>query len=140
MRAGSEEANASVEFVWLALILLVPIVYVLLGVFEVQRAAFGASAASRSAARAFVLAPDAHVGHQRAQRAARVALADQGVDGATVSIACDPRCHVPGSVVRVTVSTTRGLPFLPELFGSPVASIPVEATHREPFGSFRSEL
>jgi len=47
-----ERGTALVEFTWLGVLLLVPLVYVMLSVFEVQRGAYAVSAASRSAARA----------------------------------------------------------------------------------------
>ena len=75
-----------VEFTWLVLLLLVPLVYLLLAVFDVQRASYGAAAASRSAGRAFVLAPDQQTAYARAEDAARVALADQGVDAPAAGV------------------------------------------------------
>ena len=48
-----DDGNALVEFTVLSLLLLVPLVYVLLGVFQVQRAAFGVTEAARQAGRAF---------------------------------------------------------------------------------------
>ncbi|MGH3455694.1 MAG: hypothetical protein ACRDPQ_20380 [Nocardioidaceae bacterium] len=52
-----ETGTALIEFIWLGLLLLVPLVYIMLTVFDAQRGAFGASSASRAAGRAFVLAP-----------------------------------------------------------------------------------
>ena len=49
MRARDEQGTAVIEFVWLAILLLVPLLYVVLTVFETQRAAYAASAAARSA-------------------------------------------------------------------------------------------
>ena len=40
----TDDGTALVEFVWLSLVLLVPLLYVLLAVFEVQRTAYAASA------------------------------------------------------------------------------------------------
>ena len=53
-----EEGNAIVEFCWLAILLLIPLLWIVLSVFEVQRGAFATSSAARAAARAYVLAPD----------------------------------------------------------------------------------
>lgn len=134
----TEEGSASIEFVWLALILLVPMMYVLLTAFEVQRAAFGVSAASRAAARTFVLAPTNSSAQARAERAAHIALEDHRVKQTTVSITCSPRCHVPGSNVRVVVRAQQPLPLVPPFFGKQLGSIRVESTHSEPFGTFRN--
>ena len=44
-----ESGTALVEFVWLAILLIVPLLYIVLAAFETQRAAYAASAAARSA-------------------------------------------------------------------------------------------
>lgn len=141
MSRQREGGTALIEFVWLAVLLIVPLSYVLIAVFDVQRAAFGVSAASRSAARAFLQSPDVPTAFQRAQRAAAVALADQDLDGATVLIVCRPTpadCLQPGSTVRVLVRMTQPLPLTPSALGAPLAAITVDSTHVEPFGTFRS--
>ena len=70
-RRRDDRGTALVEFVWLAILLLVPLLYVVLAVFETQRAAYAASAAARSATRAFVTAPDERSAYSRAEAAAR---------------------------------------------------------------------
>ena len=42
---------------WLDLLLLVPLLWIVLSVFEVQRGAFAVSGAARAAGRAYALAP-----------------------------------------------------------------------------------
>ena len=42
----AEDGTALVEVTWLALLLLVPLVYLLVAAFDVQRASFGVSAAN----------------------------------------------------------------------------------------------
>ena len=140
-RAAEARGSASVEFVWITLLLLVPFVYILIAVFDVQRASYGVSAASQSAARAFLLAPDVATAQERAQQAARVALADQSVVGATVHVQCLPNaaaCLQPGSSVRVEVHTTQPLPLVPSSLGGGLAGVTVDSTHTEPYGQFRS--
>lgn len=51
MRAR-ERGNALVEFTWLAVLLMIPLVYLMLTVFQVQKAAYAMEAASREAGRA----------------------------------------------------------------------------------------
>jgi Flp pilus assembly protein TadG len=68
-----DSGTAIIEFVWLAIILLVPLLYVVLAAFDTQRAAYAASAAARSAGRAFVTAPDQASGYARAREAVRLA-------------------------------------------------------------------
>ena len=59
-----------VELVWLGILLLVPILWIVLSVFEVQKGAFAASAAARSAGRAYALAPTDAEGERRARAVA----------------------------------------------------------------------
>ncbi|MFP5252813.1 MAG: hypothetical protein ACLGH4_03340 [Actinomycetes bacterium] len=130
-----------VEVVWLAVLLLVPLVYVVLAVFEVQRGAFAATAAARAAGRAFVLAPTPAEGELRARAAGRVALADQGVDAgrSLMTVTCQPACLAPGSVVLVRVRHQVALPLLPTALGGQTPSIRVEAEHTVPYGTFRED-
>jgi hypothetical protein len=135
-----ENGTATVEFTWLTILLLVPFVYALIAVFDTQRASFAVSAASRSAARAFLQAADPASGEQRARVAARVALDDQDVD-ADVVITCEPGpddCLQPGSSVRVVVHTVQPLPLTPSSLGDQLGGIAVDSTHSEPFGTYRA--
>lgn len=134
-----ERGSAPVEFVWLTVLLLVPFVYVMVALFDAQRAAFGVSSASKAAARAYVQAPDTATAVDRARRAAAVALADQRVD-ADVVVTCLPTpdaCLQPGSSVRVSVRTVQPLPLTPSALGERIGGIAVDSDHTEPFGSFR---
>ncbi len=138
-RERSERGSALVEVVWLAILLLVPLIYLVIAVFEVQRSAFAATAASRAAARAYVLAPSVAEAEQRARAAGAVALADQHVDpaGTRLTIRCTGVCLAPGSVVRVVVRGQVRLPLVPPIFGDQPPSIRVEAEHTVPYGTFR---
>ncbi|MET0820283.1 MAG: hypothetical protein ABWY58_04915, partial [Aeromicrobium sp.] len=78
---------------------------------------------------------------QRAKVAADVALADQGLDGASVQVSCLPsptQCFEPGSSVRVVVRALQPLPLTPSALGRQLGVITVDSTHTEPFGSFRA--
>lgn len=138
----SEQGAATVEFVWLTVLLLVPLVYVLLTVFEAQRAAFAVSSASQAAGRAFVRAPDLATAQVRADQAAQVALADHGVTGAVVDVVCLPTpadCLLPGSSVQVVVTVDQPLPLLPTVLGESLGVISVDATHTHAYGTFRED-
>lgn len=139
----SERGSALVEVSWLALLLLVPLIYVVLAVFEVQRAAFAASSAARSAGRAFVMAPSAAEGEARARLASGIAFADQGLTGADAALVlgCEPvgHCLTPGSVVHVAVTYQVPLPFVPDALGEQAPSIRVSAEHTVPYGTFRED-
>lgn len=140
--ARDERGNAIVEFCWLGILLLVPLVWIALSVFEVQRGAFAVSAAARAAGRAYVLAPDDASGRVRAEAAALQALADQGIDGAPlqVIVTCTPYphdCHSGTSVVTVRIASRVDLPLLPKMLGGQAPSFALDATHRVPVGQFQ---
>lgn len=145
MRARGEDGSALVEFTWLAILLMVPLLYVVLTVFEVQRAAFGVSSAARSAARSLTQAPSEAAAHGHAVVAADLALSDQGLDEAprSLDIRCAPdpaNCLAPGSVVTVTVGYAVPLPLLPPALGLERPSVRVEAEHAVPYGTYREDV
>lgn len=137
-----ERGTAVVEMTWLTVLLLVPLLWLVVSVFEVQSGAFGTSAAARAAGRAYALAPSDAEGEQQAEAAARQALADQGHEDAPVrlSISCTPyprQCHAGTSVVTVRVATGVDLPLLPDLFGLGQPRFALDATHTVPIGQYR---
>lgn len=142
MRRVDERGSAVVEMAWLSVLLLVPLLWMVLSVFEVQSGAFGTSAAARAAGRAYALAPSDATGKQQAAAAARQALADQGHEDAPldVRVSCTPyprRCHSGTSVITVQVSSSVDLPLLPDLFGLGQPRFALDASHTVPIGQFR---
>ena len=141
-RRRDDTGTALVEMSWLALLLLVPLVYLLLAVFDVQRASYGVSAATRAAGRAYVLAPDVGTAQARAAQAAAVALRDQGLalDPGALVISCLPTagaCLQPGSSAQVVLSVQVRLPLVPDALFGAAPSIRVSSTHISPYGTFR---
>jgi hypothetical protein len=142
MRRRTEAGSALVEFTWLALLLLIPLVYVVITLLTVQRSAYGVTEAARAAGRAYVLAPDVDTARERALAAAAVAMRDQGVElrPSNLEIVCRPTpqsCLEPGSSVEVSIHLQVGLPFVPTIYGDPPASVSVDASHRETYGIYR---
>ena len=137
-RPSGEDGNAMVEFCYLAVLLMVPLVYVLLTVFQVQRAAFGVTEAARQAGRAYVTAEDAGSGRVRARAAADLALRDQGLTLCPSCLTPPSGALVPGGSVSVRVEHRVVLPLVGGLFGGAVPpSIPVTASHVEVVDRFR---
>lgn len=139
-REDRERGTALIEFSWLAILLMVPLIYILISVFDVQKAAYGATAATRAAGRAFVLAPSVGAAQERARQAADVALRDQGLTLAEVGgidITCDRGCLQPGSSVTIVIDTQVILPLAPEALGSARPSIHVRSAHTTPYGTYR---
>lgn len=95
----ADEGNAIVEFLYLAIVLMVPLVYVMLGVFDTQRASFGVTEAARQAGRTWVATPGCD--RPRALRAAQLALADQGVTATSIDL--PEQCPLPGGRGTVQV-------------------------------------
>lgn len=137
-----EDGSAIVETVWLALLLLVPLTYVLLSVFAVQRSAYGVSAAGRAAGRAFIQAPDAQTAYDRARQAALLVLEDHAIAASAgdIDVRCTGGpCLSPGSSVVVTVRASAPLPFVPDVLGGARPAVRVDSTHTEPYGAFRED-
>jgi Flp pilus assembly protein TadG len=137
-----ERGSALVELTWLGVLLLVPMLWIVMSLFEVQRGAFAVSAAARSAGRAYALAPNDAEGAQRAQAAARQALDDQGLDGRGVSVrvSCSPYprdCHDGTSVITVRIASRVDLPLMPAVLGGDAPSFALDATHTVPIGQFQ---
>lgn len=133
-----ERGSALVEFTWLGLLLLVPLVYVVLSVFEVQRGAYAVTTASRSAARAFSLAASEVEGRAAATAAVQTAFADQGMSGAgyTLDIGCAGGCLQPGSTVTVRLATQVDLPLLPDMLGGNTPSFRLDSVQQVPYGTY----
>ncbi|GAA1789330.1 hypothetical protein GCM10009795_038870 [Nocardioides hankookensis] len=141
-RHRGEDGSALVELSWLGILLLVPLLWIVVSVFEVQRGAFAVSGAARAAGRAYALAPTDAEGRARAEAAARQALSDQGVDDAPldVEITCSPYpddCHAGTSVITVVVSSRVDLPLMPAMLGGDAPSFALDSTHSVPIGQFQ---
>jgi hypothetical protein len=137
-RPLGDDGNALVEFTYLAVLLMVPLVYVLITVFQVQRAAFGVTEAARQAGRAYVTTTDGDPA-LRAQAAADLAMRDQIPDFGRASVSYPGGAPelVPGETVTVQVVHDVTLPILGGLFGEVEPTIPVQATHVEVVDAFR---
>jgi hypothetical protein len=138
---AGDAGNAIVEFLGGALLLLVPIVYLVLVLGRVQAATFAVDCAAREAARAVVTAPDADAATARGLAAVALALGDQGVaadPAAVTSLECDGPCLEPGSVVTVRVAVDVPLPGVPTwLQGAVPLAVPVSATATAAVDTYR---
>jgi len=131
-----------VEFCLLALLMLVPVVYLVLALGRIQAGAFAAQGAAREAGRAFVTAPDEGAARPRADAAAAIAFADQGFyDPALVGIdvACAARpCLAPDQRVVVRSRVLVVLPAVPRVLDRVIpARIEVTARHVATVDRFR---
>jgi hypothetical protein len=133
-RLREERGSALVEFVFIALVVFVPLVYLVAGFSAVQRGVFASTAAAREAGRALGTAPDAPTGAARAERAVQLAVADQHVDATDVRLAYAPPgagCAAagsytptltPGERFSVCVTVTVRIPLLPDFIKTNTAT------------------
>jgi Flp pilus assembly protein TadG len=139
VRSPQDAGTATIEFTFLSVLLLVPLVYVVLSASQVQRTAYAASEAARNAGRAYVRSANAGEGEREAYAAARLAFRDQGLDlpedAVRISCSADP-CLTPGGRVTVAIRTRAALPGVPSL-GRGAASVGVSAQHVEVVDAFR---
>ena len=114
--ADAERGSAVVEFTFLSLLLMVPLVYFIITMGQLQGGSFAVVGAADQAAKVFVAQPDAAGGRAAAEQAVLLALADHGHPAAEarVETSCTPAdCMAAGSAVTVTVHLTVPLPFVP---------------------------
>src|SRR5690625_4306612 len=114
---GSEEGSAVVEFLALGTLLLLPAVWFLLAVAEVQAASYGAVGAADQAAKMYTTGQVEHSERAgRSEAAVSAALADFGIgaEQATVSRECSAACQAEDTLVSYTVQIRVPVPLIPE--------------------------
>jgi Flp pilus assembly protein TadG len=125
----AEEGSAIVEFVFLGVLLLVPIVYLIVALGRIQAGALAVEQGAREAGRAFVTAPDETTAVARARAAATLAYQDQGFAAPgrdQVAIVCNASpCLSANGRVTVKSSITVVLPGVPGFLNR---LIPVQVT------------
>jgi Flp pilus assembly protein TadG len=139
-RFRGDDGNAILEFSFLGVLLLVPLVYAILIVLDIQKSAYAVTAATREAGRVFV-AEGAHgTAYDRAFEAARIAMRDQGLDLAPgqLVITCQfADCDTAGGEIHVRIDRDVALPLLPAL-GQSTPSIAVHGKHDEVVDCFEA--
>ena len=133
-RDGSplDGGRAIIEFIFLGVLLLLPLTYLVLTAARIQAASFSASLASREAGRAFVTARTDDEGVARARAAAALAFADFAFDDdATVEVSCDGSpCLRPDGSVTSTATIEVQLPLVPDFIAARVpASVTIASSH-----------
>jgi hypothetical protein len=150
-RGSRPEAGAAVvELLVVALTLLVPLVYAMVVMADVQRALLATSGAAREAGRVYVTGPDRGTAERRAGAAYREVLASYGMAAGDprASLRLRARCPPagasgcaggfgPGAEVEVVVSyrvAVARLPFLGSVAGP---GITIGATHHTRVDRYR---
>ena len=144
-RRADDDGSAIIEFVFVALVVLLPLVYLIVAVAVVQHSQLTVTNAAREAGRAFATSPDAQSAPARAATAVRIALGDDHQAGeVTVRfVATDRRsCTAeaitpvlaPGAVFAVCVIRQVALPAVPSVLeGRGITSIGRYTVHVDEF-------
>jgi Flp pilus assembly protein TadG len=144
-----ERGAAVVEFVVVFLALLVPLVYAIVVMADVQRALLATSGAAREVGRLYVTAPDRGEARARVERAYAEVLGNYGLragggrDRLEVVAGCPgaPAACAggfgPGAEVRVVVTYRVAVARLPFLGAVAGPSVTVGAAHRTRADRFR---
>lgn len=129
--AGGEEGSAVIEFLALGTLLLLPAVWFLLAVAEVQAASYAAVGAADQAAKMHTSAvASADERAARSEAAIAAALADFGISAerAHTSQHCSSACDAEGAVVTYVVEIRVPVPLIPEVGGFEHRLVTVSAT------------
>jgi hypothetical protein len=138
----TDEGSASIEFITVGLLLLVPTVYLVLALSSIQSASFAVEGAARQASRVFVQAGTPGEAQAAAARAVAVTLADYGLDAgdARVVITCRPDpadCLTRRGFVTVSISTVAALPVFPAVLEADIPpGVPIDAVSTEQVSRF----
>jgi uncharacterized MAPEG superfamily protein len=137
-RGPRDEGRAIIEFIFLGILLLLPLVYLVLAAARVQAGAFSVSLAGREAGRAFVTARTETEAEARARAAAALAFEDFAFEDGEVTVSCDGTpCLRPGGGVTAVATLTVPLPLVPDFIADHVpSSVTVSSTHVSTVDSF----
>lgn len=138
----SDGGSASLEFITAGMILLLPMVYLILTMSQIQGGSFAVEGAARQAARVFVQSDDPDAASSAARRAVDFALDDAGLAAGTaiIDVTCSPKplaCLTRNSNVTVVVRLVVPLPLVPPALEvvSPLG-VPLEASATQKVSRF----
>jgi len=136
LRQTSEQGSAIIEFVFVAVLVMVPLIYAIAAVAAVERSLLAVRDAARDAGRAFAATDAAATTELTVQRAlarvaaaVRISLANQGLpDDADVRfVAAEARCDAPpitpmltpGAEFAICVRRRMDVPGVPSILSGP---------------------
>lgn len=135
----SDHGSATVEFIALSVLLLIPAIYLLITISQLQAAGYAAVAASDQAAKALAYAGNASQAESQAISTVYLTAEDYQIapETTTTAIQCsDTPCSNPGTQVTVHVSIDVPLPLMPTFMGSQTRIATMEATGYHVIGEF----
>jgi hypothetical protein len=148
VRWRDDAGSAIVEFVFVAVVVLVPLVYLIVAVATVERSELAVSQAAREAGRAYATSPHADQAAARARAAVRIALNDQGLPddaelryvpagAACTAAAITPQLR-PGAEFTICVTRHVVVPAVPRfLAGRGITTVGVYVVHVDDYRATR---
>lgn len=128
---ADDEGSAVIEFLALSTLLLIPAVWFLLAVAEIQAASYAAVGSSDQAAKMYTAGestPGERAARSEAAVAATLADFDISQEHAQVRRHCVEACDTNGAVVTYTVEIRVPVPLVPEVGGLEHRLVTVSAT------------
>lgn len=130
--AGPDSGTAVIEFIFASIVLLIPVVYLMLAISQLQAASYATTSTAISASR--IAARDANPSERRARDVADMHFTDFGLSDVPVTIdySCSGPCGRSGSLITARVETKVSLPGFPLLFGTKNSPhLTLRATHSD---------
>nr|WP_284987005.1 hypothetical protein [Arthrobacter sp. fls2-241-R2A-172] len=138
--SGAQEGSAVVEFIFLALLLMVPVFYFVVTVGQLQGGSFAVVGAADQAAKVYVAQSNPAGAQRAAEQTVLVALKDYGYtpEQASFEVSCDrPDCSSAGATVSVVVHLDVPLPMMPFADAGQLTASRVSATATQVVGRYR---
>jgi hypothetical protein len=128
-RTRADAGRASIEFLVFAIVVFVPLVFVIQSLWLIQASAIATEQAARDAVRVFVQHTNLASASQASQTIATHVAREHGVTRPLVlQRSCQPtNCLAPGALVTIRVSTNVTLWQVPVFSGAWPVSVPVGA-------------
>lgn len=113
-----DSGTAVIEFIFASIVLLIPVVYLMLAISQLQAASYATTSTAISASR--IAARDATPSEARAHQVADMHFTDFGLTDVPITIdySCSGPCGQAGSLITARVETKVSLPGFPLLFGT----------------------
>lgn len=137
--SNPEQGSAVVEFIFLAVLLMIPLVYLILTVGQIQGGAYAVVGAADQAAKVFVMQRDLPAAQLAAEQAVRLAVEDMGFEAsaAQLTISCSAGCLTPGTTVSAHVQLRVELPVVGAVPGVNANAATVDSIATQKVGRFK---
>jgi Flp pilus assembly protein TadG len=149
-RMAGDDGNAIIEFVFVAILVLVPLIYLIITVAVIQRDKLATTNAARDVGRAIASSDSLADAPARAAAALRIAVTNQGLNAADVElryVAPGANCQAapmrtpslePGAEFQVCVIRHQSLPAVPTvLSGRGIVTVGSYLVHVDEFRAGR---